>query len=259
LIFSILLLKGVLREVEQREKIEGLAEQLRIANAGQVNLMHIMNHQIKGRLGNMRNIFAELMTDDYGVVPPEAKPLLEKGLDEAELGVNYVQGVLKGMSAETGKLPYEMKTMDFKDMVTKVVDAHKEKAAKKGLTMDTDYVPGSYTIVGDATQLSEAIKNLVDNAIAYSPSGKVEVHLFRKANTITFTVKDTGVGISEEDKKNLFKAGGRGKDSIKINVNSTGYGLAFVKGVVEAHKGKVWADSEGAGKGSTFTVEIPVA
>jgi signal transduction histidine kinase len=65
------------------------------------------------------------------------------------------------------------------------------------------------------------------------------------------------VGISDEDKPKLFKSGGRGTDSLKININSTGYGLAFVKGVVEAHKGRVWAESEGPGKGSVFYMELP--
>jgi signal transduction histidine kinase len=72
-------------------------------------------------------------------------------------------------------------------------------------------------------------------------------------------VKDTGVGITEEDKKNLFTEGGRGKDSVKINVDSTGYGLYSVKQIVESHHGEVWAESEGAGKGSTFYIKLPVA
>ena len=64
--------------------------------------------------------------------------------------------------------------------------------------------------------------------------------------------------ITDEDKKRLFTKGGRGKDSNKINVNSSGYGLAFVKGVVEAHKGRVSAESAGPGHGSTFTLELPI-
>ncbi len=78
-------------------------------------------------------------------------------------------------------------------------------------------------------------------------------------NKILFSVKDTGVGITDEDKKNLFTEGGRGQDSIKVNVDSTGYGLYTVKMVVEAHKGRVWGESEGTGKGSQFYIELPVA
>ena len=72
-------------------------------------------------------------------------------------------------------------------------------------------------------------------------------------------MKDSGVGITPEDMSNLFTEGGHGKDSIKINVHSTGYGLFIAKEVVEASGGKIWAESQGAGKGSRFIVELPAA
>ena len=59
--------------------------------------------------------------------------------------------------------------------------------------------------------------------------------------------------------QNLFTEGGHGKDSVKINVESTGFGLYIVKQIVDAHKGRVWAESEGAGKGTQFYVELPAA
>ncbi|MDO8729026.1 MAG: ATP-binding protein [bacterium] len=72
------------------------------------------------------------------------------------------------------------------------------------------------------------------------------------------TVQDTGVGISDELKPKLFTKGGRDENSLKVNINSTGFGLSFVKDVVEAHKGRVWAESAGPNQGSTFYMELPV-
>jgi signal transduction histidine kinase len=72
-----------------------------------------------------------------------------------------------------------------------------------------------------------------------------------------FKVEDTGVGITKEDMACLFTEGGHGKESQKVNVESTGFGLYIVKSIIEAHKGKVWAESDGAGKGSRFIVELP--
>jgi signal transduction histidine kinase len=113
--------------------------------------------------------------------------------------------------------------------------------------------------------LKEVVNNLIENSTKYTMTGQIIVGLEKtgdlpaQAGKVLFSVKDTGVGITDEDKKNLFTEGGRGKDSIKVNVDSTGYGLFTVKLVVEAHKGRVWAESEGAGKGSQFYVELPLS
>lgn len=227
------------------------------ANAGKTNLIHIMNHQIKGRLSAGKNVFAELLTNDYGAIPEAAKAIIRQGLEEMDTGVSYIQTVLQGMSAENGKLSYDMRPLNFKDIVVTAAASQREKAEKKGLSLETEYGDGDYTVVGDAAQLTEAVRNLIDNGIAYTTRGGVRLTLRRDGDTVRLAVKDTGVGIPEEDKPRLFMAGGRGKDSAKINVDSTGYGLAFVKGVVEAHKGKVWYDSV-PGNGTTFFVQIPV-
>ena len=113
-----------------------------------------------------------------------------------------------------------------------------------------------YNVSGDVFWLREAINNLIDNSIKYTKTGTITTMLSDGNGKVKFTIKDTGIGITDEDKKNLFTEGGRGKDSVKTNVDSTGYGLYTVKLVIEAHKGKVWAESEGEGKGSTFHVEL---
>jgi signal transduction histidine kinase len=257
ILVGIFLIRSVIKEVRQREEIQKLADELKQANQGQANLMHFMNHQIKGRLGNVKNIFAELMTDDYGVMPEFAKPLLEKGLDEADVGVNYVQNILKGASAESGTLPFDMKPIDFKEVLENAAVKQKDHAEKKGLVFNLSVSDADYHITGDNVELGEAVRNLIDNSINYTETGSIDVKLYTKDNKIMLTVKDTGIGLTDEDKTKLFKSGGRGTESVKINVNSTGYGLVFVKGVIEAHKGRVWAESEGRGKGSSFFVELP--
>ena len=256
LIIGVFLIKSVLNEVSLRENIEKLAQDLQKANLGQSNLIHFMNHQVKGRFGNAKNIFAELLTDDYGNMPADAIPLLQKGLEETNMGVDYVQSILHGASAENGTLPYEMADINFREIVEAVFAKQKEYADKKGLKISLEISKGDYLIRGDERQLSEVVKNMIDNSINYTVEGSIDISL-RVSDKVVMTIKDTGVGISPEDKTKLFKSGGRGAESLKMNVNSTGYGLAFVKGVVEAHKGSVRAESEGVGKGSIFYLELP--
>ena len=257
-VFGYILIRSVYREISQREKIQLLATDLQTANDAQVNLIHIMNHQIKGRFSDARSAFAMLLEGEYGVISEEAKVILQKGLEQTEIGVDYVQGILKGLSATNGTLPYDMKDLDLKALIKSVTDRLASKATEKKLKFEVNLADGDFKINGDGIQLSEVVGNLINNSIAYTPAGSIHVWLTKKGNKALVAVQDTGVGITEEDKLKLFKTGGRGKDSIKVNINSTGYGLSFVKGVVEAHKGRVWAESDGPGKGSSFYMEVPL-
>lgn len=248
---GLLLVRGVKREISLRE-------QLQIANEGQKNLIHIMNHQIKGYMTIDRNIFAELLTDDYGKIPKSAKEIIQKGLSSADKGTAYVIDILRGAAAESGEIFFEVNDVDFKEIVLNKIESLKERIEKKGLELCIDIKEADYHTKGDGIQLSEAVRNLIENSLNYTMKGSINIDMNRNKDNIIFSIRDTGVGIKEEDRHKIFKAGGVSKDSIKLNVNSSGYGLAFVKGVIEKHNGKVWFWSEGKNKGSTFYVELPV-
>ena len=246
------LILSVRKEVEDKDKLQ-------VANEGQSNLIHIMNHQIKGYLSKSRNIFSELLSDEeYGPINEGAKAMITEGFTSLTEGVGFVQQVLNGSSADSGTLTYLMNTINMKELVEDVVKHQMGHMESKGLAYTLTIDEGDYTTIGDNVQLRETVRNLIDNSINYTPAGSINMHLSEKDNKILFTVQDTGVGVTLEDMPKIFLKGGRGKDSLKININSTGYGLAFVKAVVEAHKGRVWVESEGAGKGSTFYLELPV-
>ena len=147
--------------------------------------------------------------------------------------------------------------MDMKVVVQEVYEKQKENAKKKGLSVNLRIEEGDYHTTGDIIQLGESVRNLIDNSINYTLAGSVDVELSQTDKSVLVKIKDTGVGIAPEDRERLFKSGGRGANSLKVNVNSTGYGLVFVKNVVEAHGGKVGVESEGKDKGSTFYMELP--
>lgn len=257
LVAGFYLIRSVKNEVLLREKTEELANYLKQANDGQANLIHIINHQIKGYLAKGRNIFSELNSGDYGTVTPLTKNMLDQGFASLTEAVDFVQGVLNSSSVESGTMKYNMAPFNLSEVAKEVVKNQQEPAANKKLTL-TNEIEEGIEITGDKIELKEAFRNLINNSIIYTQSGSIHVSLKKINNKAVFTVQDTGIGLSPEDKTKLFTKGGRGVDSLKINVNSTGYGLSFVKGVTEAHEGKVWASSEGKGKGSTFTLELPL-
>ena len=234
------------------------------------NLVHLVTHKVKGSFTRSKYIFAGILDGTFGEINAEVKKRAEQGLESDNMGIETVDLVLSVANMQKGVVKYEMKEMDLKDLVLKTVAEKSIAAQAKGLKVEPEIKParnasgiadaggeGTYKISGDAFWLKEVVNNLIENSIKYTKEGKITVGLSKQNNKVLLTVGDTGVGISAEDKKNLFTEGGRGKDSVKVNVDSTGYGLYSVKLIVEAHNGTVSAESAGSGTGSTFSVELP--
>jgi len=253
------LYKQNLEVVHLYKQVEKLNHELELANEGQANLIHIINHQIKGYLGKARMIFSELLTEPgYGACTDEARPMLDEGFKNVTEGVDFVQQILRASDIEKGTFTYNMQPLDIKEVVESEAEGKRELAEGKGFKYEINVKDGDYHTKADINQIREAVKNLIDNSISYTQQGGIKIQLARDNDKILLKIEDTGIGLSSEVKAKLFTKGGRDKESTKININSTGFGLSIVKGIVEAHKGRVWADSAGPGKGSTFFMELPV-
>jgi signal transduction histidine kinase len=260
LMSGVFLIRSVRKEIEQRERIEKLAHELELTNERRETLIHFIGHEVKGFLTKDVGSFASLSEGDFGVLPEGMKTFVGQALLEARRGADSVSNILKASNLKKGTVVYTKAPFDLRALVASAVEKAKSVAEQKGLMLSFTADEGAYEMNGDKAQINDhVLRNLIENSINYTPTGTVAVSLKRENDKFILTVKDTGVGISAEDKKRLFTEGGHGKDSQKVNVHSTGYGLYIVKQITEAHGGTVRAESEGAGKGSTFIVELPVA
>jgi two-component system, OmpR family, sensor histidine kinase SenX3 len=115
------------------------------------------------------------------------------------------------------------------------------------------------TVSGDLEELKAAVSNLIDNAIKYSgKTVQVMVELVQsEATRLAVRVKDNGVGMAQSELKRVFKRFYRIPNTMALRVKGTGLGLFIVRSVAERHGGRAWAESEGANRGSTFTMELP--
>ena len=260
LVSGVFLVRSVKKEVEQREHIEKLAGELQDTNERQETLIHFIGHEVKGFLTKDAGAFSALSDGDFGALPEGLKPFVESALVQSRQGVDSVSTILKAANLKKGTVTYVKEPFDLKELVADAVEKEKLAAEKKELALSFTADEASYQMTGDKAQINDhVLRNLIDNAISYTLSGSINVSLKRQGTRIIFTVKDTGIGITEEDKKRLFTEGGHGADSQRINVHSTGYGLYIAKQIVEAHGGTIRAESEGQSKGATFVVEFPVS
>ncbi|VAW33349.1 hypothetical protein MNBD_CPR01-576, partial [hydrothermal vent metagenome] len=241
LVFGITLIRSVVREVRQREEIQKLADALRETNERQEALIHFVGHEVKGYLAKDMGVFSTLEEGDMGDLPKEAKTFVAEALKQVRAGARSVMSILQAANLKKGTVSYKMKPFDLEPIVRDIFSGAETMAKNKGLdiTLSVDSDGRPYTMIGDAEKIGGSVlRNIIENAINYTPNGSVIVSLLKnKKGDITFNVKDTGIGITDEDKKRLFTEGGHGKDSIKINAHSTGYGLFIAKQVIKAHKG----------------------
>ncbi len=256
IVFGLLLLQNSKRELESKIKIEKLAKELEVANKNQTELIHFITHQVKGFFTKSRNIFDMLRDGSYGEMPATARPLIEEGFASDTRAVATVQDILKASDLRKGTMIYNKKDFNLQELVKLEFEKWKPQAEGKGLAVKLEVAEGDYNFTGDKEQLAHAVRNLLDNAMRYTTSGSIAVALAKHEKRNRLTITDTGVGINAEDMAKLFTEGGRGKESLKINTDSTGYGLFIVRGIVEAQNGKVWAESQGTGHGSTFVLEV---
>lgn len=252
-----LLFKNLKRESDQRERIEKLNVDLQNLIQQRESLVHLITHKVKGSFTRTKYVFAEMLNDTFGVLTPEMRKMAQTGLESDDTGIKTIDLVLNASNLQSGTVKYEMKSIDLKNIVENMITELKISAEAKNLKVSTDIKEGSFNVKGDEFWMKEVIHNFIENSIKYTPNdGEVKVGLENKDGKVLFSVSDNGVGITPEDMSHLFTEGGRGKESTKMNVDSTGYGLYSAKLIVGAHGGKVWAQSEGKGKGSKFYAEF---
>jgi signal transduction histidine kinase len=255
---GVMLTRSVTKEIEQRELIEKQEKELEVVNKQQENLLHFISHEIKGYLTKSEAGFASIVEGDYGTISEQLAGMAKAALADVRKGVRTVMEILDASNLKKGTVGYKKSSFDLKAAVIDLVEHLKPAADEKhiGIKIKID-ATGNFMMSGDEEKIRQhVLRNLIDNAIKYTPSGNIKIAL-TDGSKLRFSVQDSGIGITPEDMKLLFTEGGHGKDSIKVNVHSTGYGLFIAKQIVEAHKGKIWAESEGEGKGATFIIEFP--
>ena len=253
--------------LESREKMKALQDKIASmekSNGTLRKINHLKNeyislatHQIRGPLGAIKGYVSLLLEGDYGKVPNEfVEPLdiIFRSTDSLNKTVNDFLDISR---IEQGEMKYHLKDFDIVKLVDEVVNEMRISITKNGLELRLNIIKGEYILHDDRVKLKQVLINLIDNANKYTNKGWIEVGLVKnKENTLLFSVKDNGIGIPKQTIPLLFKKFSRDKSAQTANILGTGLGLYIAKKLIEARNGKIWAESEGEGKGAQFYVEI---
>lgn len=254
--FGILLIRSVIRDIAQEEKIEKLVK-------ARSEFLYIASHQLRTPVSVITGTLSLLREGILEKVAPEKRKSLIDGIFvKSKKLTNIINDILQ--ASEMDIIDFKLsgqnvKPINMRAMIDRICSDLKEKAEEKHLTFEYPQTGmlASLTILGYERYLEQAISNLIDNAIKYTLQGFVRVELAENAGRVIIKVSDSGIGIPLDDQPKIFEKFKRAKNAENAYTDGSGLGLFIVKKVIEAHPGgHIYFESAGENKGSAFVVEF---
>ncbi len=215
-----------------------------------------VSHDLRSPLTLMKGYTTMLQM--VGELNEQQKAYVQKIISGVENMSRLVNNLLDLGRIEAG-IGLQIEKVMVSQVVDEVLNALQLQATQKQIELEKEWQSTAPVIVeGDRALLQQALYNLVENAIKYTPSGgKVSIRLEERSESLVLKVVDTGIGIAPLDLPRLFEKFYRSGRRESYQQRGSGLGLAIVKSIVERHHGRVWVESQ-LGKGSTFSVELPL-
>lgn len=218
-----------------------------------------VSHELRTPLTSIKGYASILMTGKVGMIPDAVKERLGKINTHSDNLVNLINNLLDIARIESGRVELKIKRQNMMPVVENVADLLTPQLRDKKVFFKNNITTAIPDVYCDGHQIERVLINLISNAIKFTPeNGTISVDAKEEPEkkSVTFSVSDTGIGISENDVKKLFDEFFRVDNEINMSVKGTGLGLALVKNIVEAHKGKIWINSK-LEVGTTFYFTLP--
>ena len=249
-------------ETEQSEEIKKLQDEndkLKKRQSVKADIVSISAHQIRTSLSAIKWIIKMFIDGDLGVMTAEQDNLMKKAYEDNDRAIAVVSDLLQANKVEDiVEKKYSFTEVDIVNLIdSSIFDLSGEALAHKVEMIFLKPEIKLSTIKADKEKFLIVLQNLFENSIKYSKDyGKVFIAVREKDDLVEITVKDKGIGISEDGKKNVFDKFYRDTTAQKKEGFGSGIGLFTAKKIIEDHGGKIWFESS-EGKGTTFFFTVP--
>ncbi len=245
--------RGSQEMIDLAETFNSMASDLQRAEELRVNLMADVSHELRTPLTVMESSLRAALDHVYTLDESEVANLY----GQTRHLIRLVSDLRELSLAESGHLPLEKIPTDIQQIITDSLQALEPLSAEKNVQMENEAGAGSEVSV-DPFRIRQVIFNLLSNALRHTPEGgKISIKTLSDGKEITVLIEDTGDGLSPDEAASVFNRFYRADKSRSRETGGTGLGLSIVKAIIEAHGGRVKAQSDGKGLGSTFSFSIP--
>ena len=229
------------------------------ANRAKDLFINFVSHELRSPLNAILG-WSKILLFSKNVDEETRKNALETIERSARVQAKVLNDLVDTVRVLSGRIRLEYRPTNLYEIVRNSFDAQKPVAESKNVSFEFRSDSEAIPLYGDSNRLQQVFSNLLSNAIKFTPEGgKVEVNLETRAESVAVYVTDSGYGIDPEALPNIFNQFSQGNVDEARNSASLGLGLSIVKGLVSRHGGVVHAESGGMGKGSKFTVTLPLS
>lgn len=219
--------------------------------------LSIAAHQMRTPLSGLKWGLDMLIAETSTSLTPDQRDLLKKSFESSVRMISLVDDMIEVEREESGRTPYSFTKVQIPDLVDEILGEIALQAKKRKIKIIFNKSENFPKILIDPEKIRAVFQNLLENALKYTPEkGTVTIDLDYKNDHVHASIKDTGIGIPEDEKRNLFTRFFRGRNAIKMETDGSGLGLFIVKNIIERHGGKIGFESH-EGKGTTFYFNIP--
>jgi len=246
------------KKVEERTReLTKALEEVKMVSKRKTDFVSSVTHELRTPLTSIKGYASILLSEKLGALPEQLKQRLEKINRHSDELAEFVNDLLDISRLESGRVIMKLEPLGIKPIIAEVQDLLTEALKDKQIELSVNVPENESAIFVDRAQIKRVFINLINNAIKFTPAGgKISVICQKLNNEVQVDISDTGCGIPEYDLEKIFEEFYRVDNPINQQLKGTGLGLALVKNIIEAHKGKVWVKSK-LGNGSTFSFTLP--
>jgi len=247
-------------EKKRTEEINRLYEDLKGVDTMKTEFLSVISHELRTPITPIKGFTSMLLSNQMGPLTEAQRNAITVVAKEGEHLLGLIDSILEVSRLERGKaIDIVKEPVLISSLVKELVDVLRPQYQERNISFGVDIPDNFPTILGDAGKLRRLLTNLVGNSMKFTPhGGKIQITGTKKEGYIEMQVIDNGIGIAKENIGKLFQRFYQVDSSYSRSAGGVGLGLSIAKGIVEAHGGKIWAESEGPGKGTKIIFTLPL-